>query len=60
MTCKHEWQLGEMDKLVSLIAPWFKEEAGLMQELAGKKTMLIPLSEYRKIQKALMELTNGN
>jgi len=56
MTCKHD----NLDKLVSLIAPWFKEEAGLMQELAGKKTMLIPLSEYRKIQKALMELTNGN
>lgn len=54
MRCKHK----NFDKLVSLITPWFKEEPGVIQQLAREKTIIMPLSEYRKIQQALMELTN--
>jgi hypothetical protein len=54
MTCKDD----KFYKLVSLITPWFKEEPGVIQELAREKTIIMPLSEYRKIQQALMELTN--
>jgi hypothetical protein len=42
----------------SLITPWFKEEAGVIQTLAGEKTLIIPLTEYKKIQNTLKKLTD--
>lgn len=40
-------------KLVELIAPWFSDEPGVIQELAGTKYLQIPMADYRKIQAAL-------
>ena len=40
----------QLAKLRAAIEPWVRDEPGVMQELAGEKTLMIPLSEYRKIQ----------